>query len=297
MNLLNKILICAIILFSIILVDSAYSQEKCNFYITKKELKKLLSGYIYNSEDTVGMACLKIFDGRYRYYPIKHGIIEGMVKLYYYDDFIEEITPYKSNKKEGIEKRYFPSGTILRETPYKNNKREGIEKIYYETGGIESEIPYKNDKAEGMRTDYYMDGILYAKFFYKNDYKEGSAKKYYRNGKLKLERVYKQGKKHGFEKEYTDKGILTVESPFKNGSVDGTLKMFDKVTGKPEIFINFINGRKQKAIKYTQDGKIYATINFKNDYIINGTCANGYIFSSKDLEEIQYSIHSIKCGE
>ena len=42
--------------------------------------------------------------------------------IYYYDDFIEEITPYKNSKREGLEKRYFPSGAVLRVTPYKNNK-------------------------------------------------------------------------------------------------------------------------------------------------------------------------------
>lgn len=271
--------------------------EKCDFVITKKEISALNKGKLYNSADTSGTACLKNYDGRNIYYPIRNGKIEGIAKLYYYDDFIETTTPYKNSKKEGVEKRYFPSGAVLRKTPYKDDKIEGIEKIYYEIGGVESEIPYKNDKVEGIRKEYYIDGTLASRFAYKNDYKEGYAKKYYHDGSIKLERVYKMGRKHGVEKSYTEEGILTEEIPFFEGSVNGTLKFFNQETGRPFLFVDYVNGIKHgKAVKYSDDGKVYAVINFENDYIVSGKCANGYKFTPKDLETIQYSIHRIQCG-
>lgn len=110
--------------------------------------------------------------------------------------------------------------------------------------------------------------------------------------------MYKQGKKHGFEREYSKQGILLSESPFKNGSVDGTLKVFNEKTGKPFLFVDFINGIKNgKAVKYSDNGSIYATINFKDDNVINGKCSNGYILTPKDLETIQFSIYRINCGD
>lgn len=271
---------------------------KCDFIITKKDLSEMRKGRVYNSANTSGTACLKNYDNRGILFPIKNGKIEGTAVMYYYDDFIEETTPYKNSKREGIEKRYFPNGALLRSTPYKNDKIEGIEKIYYEIGGVESEIPYKNDRVEGIRKDYYMDGTLAARFSYKNDYKEGPAKKYYHDGQIKLERMYKMGRKHGYERSYTDEGIMTEEIPFYEGSVNGTLKVFDKETGKPFLFVDFIKGIKHgKAVKYSADGKVYAVINFENDYAVSGKCSNGYKLTPKDLETIQFSIYRIQCGK
>ena len=255
-------------------------------------------GKVYNSVNTNGTACLKNYDDRDILFPIKNGKIEGTAVMYYYDDFIEETTPYKNSKREGMEKRYFPSGALLRATPYKNDKIEGIEKIYYEIGGVESEIPYKNGRVDGISKDYYIDGTLAARFTYKNDYKEGSAKKYYHDGKIKLERMYKMGRKHGYERSYTKKGIMTEEIPFYDGSVNGTLKVFDEETGKPFLFMDFVNGIKHgKAVKYSADGKVYAVINFENDYAVSGKCMNGYKLTPKDLETIQFSIYRIQCGK
>lgn len=291
--------ISSIILFSILILifpNISFSAGKCDFIITKKDLKAMEKGKIYNSTETSGTACLINYDGRKIYYPIKNGMIEGNAVIYYYDDFIEEITPYKNSKREGLEKRYFPSGAVLRVTPYKNNKVEGVEKIYYEIGGIESEIPYKNGKIEGVRKDYYIDGTISARFSYKNDLKDGTAKKYYHNGSLKLERMYKQGRKNGYERAYTEKGILTDEIPFYDGSVNGTLKVFDEDTGRPYLFVDYVKGLKHgKAVQYSSDGKVYAVINFENDYVVGGRCSNGYKFTIKDLETIQYSIYRIKC--
>lgn len=279
-------------------VNMSLSAERCDFFITKKDLKEMDRGNFYISPDTTGTACLKNYDNRYIYYPIKNGKIDGLVKKYYYDDFLELTTPYKNGIRSGIEKRYFPSGAILRETPYKDGIRQGTEKVYYEVGGVESEFPYIDDKIEGIRKDYYMDGILHATFTYKNGFKDGITKKYYRNGSLKLERMYKQGRKHGLEKEYSQTGILLTSSPFKNGSVDGQLKIYDKKTGKPFLFVDYVKGLKNgNAVKYSYDGKIYAVINFKNDYVMDGKCTNGYLLTQKDLETIQYSIYSINCGE
>ncbi len=285
--------------FSIFIYPNvSLSDEKCDFIITKSDLSGMQKGKLYNSINTTGTACLKNYDNRNIYFPIKNGKIEGTAVMYYYDDFIEETTIYKNSKRDGIEKRYFPSGALLRATPYKNDKIEGIERLYYEIGGVESEIPYKNGKVEGIRKDYYMDGILSARFVYKNDYKEGTAKKYYHNGKLKLERMYKQGRKHGYERSYTEKGILTEEIPFNDGIVNGTLKVFDEETGRPFLFVDFVEGIKHgKAVKYSADGKIYAVVNFENDYVVSGRCTNGYKFTPKDLETIQYSIYRIKCGK
>ena len=255
-------------------------------------------GKVYNSVNTNGTACLKNYDDRDILFPIKNGKIEGTAVMYYYDDFIEETTPYKNSKREGMEKRYFPSGALLRATPYKNDKIEGIEKIYYEIGGVESEIPYKNGRVDGISKDYYIDGTLAARFTYKNDYKEGSAKKYYHDGKIKLERMYKMGRKHGYERSYTEKGIMTEEIPFYDGSVNGTLKVFDKETGKPFLFVDYVKGIKHgRAVKYSSDGKVYAVINFENDYAVSGKCMNGYKLTPKDLETIQFSIYRIKCGK
>lgn len=289
------IILCFFVLF---LPEIVSANEKCDFIITKKDLKDLKNGKLYKSVETNGTACLKNYDSRYTYYPIKNGKIEGNARLYYYEDFIEKVTPYKNSKREGIERRYFPSGAVLSETPYKNDKVEGIEKVYFEGGSIESELPYKNDKIEGVRKDYYIDGYLSARINYKNDLKDGTARKYYRSGKIKLERTYKEGRKHGLEKDYTEEGILYNEAPFINGSINGTLKVFDKETGKPFLFLDFVNGIKQgKAVKYSPDGKIYAVINFENDYAVSGKCTNGYKLTAKDLETIQYSIYRIKCSK
>ena len=110
--------------------------------------------------------------------------------------------------------------------------------------------------------------------------------------------MYKMGRKHGYERSYTDKGIITEEIPFDEGSVNGTLKVFDKETGSPFLFVDYVKGIKYgKVVKYSADGKVYAVINFENDYAVSGKCTNGYKLTPKDLETIQYSIYRIKCGK
>ncbi len=270
--------------------------------ITKRQLYDLQQGKVYISASTNTTICLKNYDGRYTYFPVKNGKIEGDAILYYYEDKIEYITPYRNSRRNGLEKRFYPSGAIKSETPYIDDKKQGVEKTYFEMalvsskGGLEMEVPYVDDKIEGVVKEYYIDGTLLGEYNYKNNFKEGLSVRYHQNGNLRVERTYKQGKKDGFEREYNRKGILYNDTPFKNGSVEGVLKSYDKKTGKPLLFVDYVNGLKTgKAIKYNDDGSIHAVINFEKDYAISGKCYNGYILTPEDLETIQYSIYRINC--
>ena len=63
------------------------SDEKCDFIITKSDLSGMRKGKLYNSINTTGTACLKNYDNRNIYFPIKNGKIEGTAVMYYYDVF------------------------------------------------------------------------------------------------------------------------------------------------------------------------------------------------------------------
>ena len=67
------IILCFFVLF---LPEIVSANEKCDFIITKKDLKDLKNGKLYKSVETNGTACLKNYDSRYTYYPIKNGKIE-----------------------------------------------------------------------------------------------------------------------------------------------------------------------------------------------------------------------------
>ena len=73
------IILCFFVLF---LPEIVSANEKCDFIITKKDLKDLKNGKLYKSVETNGTACLKNYDSRYTYYPIKNGKIEGFPSIF-----------------------------------------------------------------------------------------------------------------------------------------------------------------------------------------------------------------------
>jgi antitoxin component YwqK of YwqJK toxin-antitoxin module len=63
--------------------------------------------------------------------PLKHGLAEGVVKLYYQKHKrVKRATEYRSGIKNGVEQNFYPNGVLSSEISFKDGEKDGPEKRY-----------------------------------------------------------------------------------------------------------------------------------------------------------------------
>jgi antitoxin component YwqK of YwqJK toxin-antitoxin module len=98
-----------------------------------------------------------------------HGVLEGLIKLYY------------------------PSGELKTQFIYKNDKRHGISLGYYKNGTLKDRGRYQEDKLDGVIRKYNSDGSLKAELIFKNDRQEGTSKIFFPSGEIQHLYTYRKG--------------------------------------------------------------------------------------------------------
>lgn len=68
----------------------------------------------------------------------------GIVKSYYPNERIKEVSNYKNNLLDGNYKIYSDKGKVLEDKNYKDGHLEGSFKRFYDTGMLQSEMIYRN---------------------------------------------------------------------------------------------------------------------------------------------------------
>ncbi|SNR15489.1 toxin-antitoxin system YwqK family antitoxin [Tenacibaculum jejuense] len=105
--------------------------------------------------------------------------------IYYFSDgktiFSEE--HYMDGKLHGILKNYYINGRVTEISEYKNGKRNGSSKIYTEDGVLIEHVNYVNGNLEGEGKYYDLKGIIKEKGMYKEGKRIGKWE-FYIDGEL-----------------------------------------------------------------------------------------------------------------
>src|SRR6185312_12129852 len=203
------------------------------------------------------------------------------------EEYIYELTTYKSGNPIGVNRNYSCEGNILlSEYPYRNGKVNGIVKFYcnesgrlcwevsfidgketgwakeyYEGGNLRQELSYLNGKKNGMEKTYYESGGLSSEISYINDTIVGLDKSYFKNGNIKYVDSVGESRSKGYaknetQKEYYENGNLKNETNFSYGNIIGVKKKYYE-NGVLYIETPYINGERNGTIKmYYKNGKL-----------------------------------------
>ena len=133
---------------------------------------------------------------------------------------------------------------------YRNTNGKKI--IKYPNGQIEYEWNYVNGGKHGIQKGWHENGKLSFEQNYVNDHMDGHQKSWYDNGNIQSEDNYKFTKENfnrlseniGWQREYYENGIL-----------------------KQEEFYNEITYKREKLIRYREDGSIQELRESKNNEI------------------------------
>ena len=105
--------------------------------------------------------------------------------IYYFSDgrtlFSEE--NYKDGKLDGVLKNYYINGKVTEISEYKEGKRHGSSKIYTEEGILIEDVNYVNGNLEGEGTYYDLKGVIKEKGMYKDGKRVGKWE-FYIDGEL-----------------------------------------------------------------------------------------------------------------
>lgn len=169
---------------------------------------------------------------------------------YEYNGTLESKEIFKGNNEYEVT-YYHPEGTVKRVLLYANDKvKDGSYPLLYPNGKVNKEMSYKDEKLHGAYKSYFLNGKPDEICSYKDDQLDGEFLSYYENGKLAARYYYVNGQKHGLAEEFYEDGTLSMKKNYNNGKSDGETLFFDK------------------------KGKVYGTLHFKNDRILDSKFLN-----------------------
>lgn len=87
----------------------------------------------------------------------KDGLLNGVVKNYYDNGNLTEVTYYKEGKKHGSSKIYTEGGVLIEDVNYVDGKLNGLAK-YFDIKGVIKEKGMYADGARAGKWEYYIDG-------------------------------------------------------------------------------------------------------------------------------------------
>lgn len=154
------------------------------------------------------------------------------------------------SQKETIVKEFYDNGQLYEITTYVNGVKNGVYERYYENGQLDIKTNYLNGEMDGYWYGYYISGKLQGKSYFKNGVKEGESIWYYSNGQIHWQWNFKNGKKHGSSKDFLDDGSIFNENNYYYGEYHGSQKRY---YGKDEKGNN--NGVLTQVLNYSYGKK------------------------------------------
>ena len=166
------------------------------------------------------------------------GILEGEFKYFFPNEKLAMIGQFKNNELDGVVKSFHPNGKIYGTRFYQNGLKDGKHIYIYSNGKTELEHNFVNGIKDGFYRLNYSNGNIQEKFNYKMGKEDGIYQYYYENGQLWIEKAYENGLLLNVKGNYSKDGKPRDKGTIENGN--GTV------------------------IHYTEEGKVYSIITFKN---------------------------------
>lgn len=172
-----------------------------------------------------GTECFYAFwgQGRVRSVEWKHGVRDGVERLYHERDFgggLRAEIPWKDGVIEGERKSYSREGEVVSVTPYVDGEPEGVSKSWSYDGKLTRECSMKAGKRHGVMKQYWPDtGEVKREVTYDMGTVVGVAKDYYSDGRLKREIPFEDNRMHGVEKQYDPDGTVSRVRYWYEGEV------------------------------------------------------------------------------
>jgi len=182
---------------------------------------------------------------------------------------LQQEASYKDGYRDGSFTYYFPTGAKAITGTYSIDAVNGECKNFYENGAVFALRNYAMGLANGKQYFYFPNGSVQIENDVKDGKSNGVYKLFYANGKLMENIVYKMGVEDGMYQYYYDNGQLWIEKEYKMGRLLNVTASFAK-NGKKKDKGSLNNGN-GTVNYYTEDGKIYNTITYKDGIIINET--------------------------
>jgi antitoxin component YwqK of YwqJK toxin-antitoxin module len=172
-----------------------------------------------------------------------NGVLEGEFKYFYPNEKLAMIGQFKNNELDGVIKSFHINGELYGTRFYKNGLKDGKHIYIYSNGKIELVHSFVNGIKDGLYQLNYPNGNIQEKFNYKMGKEDGVYQYFYDNGQLWIEKTYSNDLLLNVKGNYSKDGKSRDKGTLENGN--GTVKY------------------------YTEEGKIYLIITFKNGMKIN----------------------------
>lgn len=157
------------------------------------------------------------------------------------------------SQKETIVKEYYENGQLYEITTYVDGVKNGVYERYYENGQLDIKTNYLNGEKDGYYYSYWEDGRKFGKFYYKNGVIDGENITYQSNGQIHFYDNYKNGKKHGTCKNFRGDGSIMNENNYYYGEFHGTQKRYYGKDGVLTQVQNYSYGKKTGKWYYYSD--------------------------------------------
>jgi len=165
------------------------------------------------------------------------GIREGSFKYYYPDGKVAQEGSYKAGAIEGRSYMLYPNGSIFGKQTFVAGKKNGRQEYFYQDGKLKFFYDYENGLRNGAYESYYPDGKVQESYYNVADSIDGVYRYFYPSGQVWTETIYKNGRMMNITGTYDKNGKERDKGTLKDGNG----------------YVNY----------YTEDGKIYAVVTFK----------------------------------
>ncbi|MBF8458004.1 hypothetical protein IV494_12530 [Kaistella sp. G5-32] len=240
--------------YAIIAGDLKFIGQK-NYDITGKLVQTL-------NENNLKKYSSKINDGTDYQYFLQNNFATGL----------QSSTNYIKGEKSGKSISYNPKGGIYSESNYREGIKEGEEITFDENGNQKSKRTYKgNDPFNGNFDEKIAEFVINSTYL--NGQKEGESIAKNEQNEIVAKGIYKNGKPYKgtfITDRSSDQNneLINVEN-FKQ---TGLQKVFNYRLDNPEKTYTIQNEKLNGLTTfYNNDGKVIATLEYKNDEPYNGT--------------------------
>jgi uncharacterized protein len=149
----------------------------------------------------------------------RNGLLNGLSVSFnaYNENPVSEVN-YVNGKRNGLSKLYYENNKVQEEANYKDDQKDGNVTWMSKAGKIVADYNYKNGIFEGVQKTYYENDTLQSYANYHNNLLDGEYYELFRNGKTKISGKYINGEKEGIWTEFDETGKAVKTTRYKAGS-------------------------------------------------------------------------------
>ncbi|HWB26367.1 MAG TPA: hypothetical protein VG738_12860 [Chitinophagaceae bacterium] len=104
---------------------------------------------------------------------LKNGLLTGIMKRWYPDRQLHQITMYNKGMRQGVQYSWWPGGQIKSMYNYKDDRLNGPAKEWYAGGGAYREMNYKMGYENGLQRMWNVIGVITANYEMRDGRKYG----------------------------------------------------------------------------------------------------------------------------